>query len=188
MTFTTNTNSLIEAMSGVVFVVCIPTANYEQYLLGNKNSIKYHSDNSCTNNISDEAYRLEVELRDKNDPERIPLTFSQGYTNEGFEPRRCSVQRNIGVGQRDKNANIPLEKVKTRLKLCICKKSNFKYVLKILDELLKKLEIEHVVWCGDKGNNYYEVIFPSPAGNPCENLLHCLTELGIGKKLNSVVR
>lgn len=58
----------------------------------------------------------------------------------------------------------------------------------VLDELLKKLEVEHVVWCGDKIGNYYEVFFPVGAGDPCENLLHCLTEVGIGKKFNSVIR
>lgn len=58
----------------------------------------------------------------------------------------------------------------------------------ILDELLTKLEIEHAVWCADKNGNYYEVIFPVPSGDPCENCIHCLTELGIGIKLNSIVR
>ncbi|XP_008557358.1 uncharacterized protein LOC103578156 isoform X2 [Microplitis demolitor] len=57
----------------------------------------------------------------------------------------------------------------------------------VLDELLKKLKVEHVVWCKDKGNLYYEVIFPVPAGDPCENCLHCLTEMGIGTRMNSIV-
>ncbi|XP_031779917.1 uncharacterized protein LOC107981889 [Nasonia vitripennis] len=34
---------------------------------------------------------------------------------------------------------------------------------------------------------YYEVIFPVPGGDPCENCLHCLTELGIGLRMNSIV-
>lgn len=58
----------------------------------------------------------------------------------------------------------------------------------VLDELLKKLQVEHVVWNKDKANMYYEVIFPVPAGDPCENCLHCLTEMGIGTRMNSVVR
>ncbi|XP_046466532.1 uncharacterized protein [Neodiprion pinetum] len=57
----------------------------------------------------------------------------------------------------------------------------------VLDELLKRLKVEHVVWCKDKGNLYYEVIFPIPSGDPCENCLHSLTELGIGVKMNSIV-
>lgn len=64
----------------------------------------------------------------------------------------------------------------------------FFYFTQILDELLKKLEIEHVIWSGDKNGNYYQVIFPLQSGDPCETTLHCLTELGIGTKLNSTVR
>lgn len=60
--------------------------------------------------------------------------------------------------------------------------------LKILDDLLKKLEVEHVVWYSDKAGNYYQVIFPVASGEPCETMLHCLVELGIGKKFNSSVR
>ncbi|EFN63441.1 Uncharacterized protein MJ1221 [Camponotus floridanus] len=58
---------------------------------------------------------------------------------------------------------------------------------KVLGELLKKLKVEHVVWCKDKEDMYYEVIFPVPAGEPCENCIHCLTEMGIGVKMNSIV-
>ncbi|XP_015587341.1 uncharacterized protein LOC107264023 [Cephus cinctus] len=57
----------------------------------------------------------------------------------------------------------------------------------VLDELLKKLRVEHVVWCKDKEDMYYEVIFPVPAGDTCENCIHCLTEMGIGRKMNSIV-
>jgi hypothetical protein len=61
-------------------------------------------------------------------------------------------------------------------------------ITQILDELLKKLEIEHVVWSHDKLGNYHQVIFPTQSGDPCETAIHCLTELGIGKKLNSSLR
>ena len=59
---------------------------------------------------------------------------------------------------------------------------------KILDDLLRKLEIEHVAWYSDKTGNYFQVIFPTTSGEPCETTLHCLVELGIGKKYNSSVR
>ena len=36
--------------------------------------------------------------------------------------------------------------------------------------------------------NYFQVIFPTTSGEPCETTLHCLVELGIGKKYNSSVR
>uniref|UniRef100_A0A182K0X3 Pre-C2HC domain-containing protein n=1 Tax=Anopheles christyi TaxID=43041 RepID=A0A182K0X3_9DIPT len=58
---------------------------------------------------------------------------------------------------------------------------------KVLDELLKKLEIERVIWHPDKEGQYYQVVFPLAAGDPCETTLHCLTELGIGVKYNSSV-
>ncbi|KAL7031702.1 hypothetical protein ACKWTF_007105 [Chironomus riparius] len=58
---------------------------------------------------------------------------------------------------------------------------------KILDDLLRKLEIEHVAWYSDKTGNYFQVIFPTTSGEPCETTLHCLVELGIGKKYNSSV-
>ena len=59
---------------------------------------------------------------------------------------------------------------------------------KILDDLLRKLEIEHVAWYNDKTGNYFQIIFPTTSGEPCETTLHCLVELGIGKKYNSSVR
>lgn len=90
--------------------------------------------------------------------------------------------------------------------------------LQVLEGLLKKLEIEHVVWCADKNSSYYQVrpgvvaqragggeeslafsltgpscvfpqvFFPVESGDDTENCLHSLTELKIGKKHNSVVR
>uniref|UniRef100_A0A182Q1S9 Uncharacterized protein n=1 Tax=Anopheles farauti TaxID=69004 RepID=A0A182Q1S9_9DIPT len=58
---------------------------------------------------------------------------------------------------------------------------------KVLDELLKKLDVERVIWHPDKEGQYYQVVFPLAAGDPCETTLHCLTELGIGVKYNSSV-
>ncbi|KAE8737215.1 hypothetical protein FOCC_FOCC017320 [Frankliniella occidentalis] len=58
---------------------------------------------------------------------------------------------------------------------------------RVLEGLLKKLEIEHVVWCADKNSLYYQVFFPVPSGDATENCLHSLTELKIGKKHNSAV-
>lgn len=58
----------------------------------------------------------------------------------------------------------------------------------VLEELLTKLDIEHVTWSSDKKGYYYTIIFPLQAGDPCETTLHCLTELGIGRKPGSSVR
>lgn len=58
----------------------------------------------------------------------------------------------------------------------------------ILEELLKKLEIDHVTWSIDKKVHFHQIIFPIQSGDPCETTLHCLTELGIGSKLKSTIR
>lgn len=58
----------------------------------------------------------------------------------------------------------------------------------VLEELLVKLEIEHVTWTTSKKGYFHHVVFPLQSGEPCETTLHCLTELGIGTKLNSSVR
>lgn len=58
----------------------------------------------------------------------------------------------------------------------------------ILQELLLKLRVDHVVWISDKPGNYYEVIFPCQTGDRCETMLHCLTQLGIGVRCRSIVR
>jgi len=33
----------------------------------------------------------------------------------------------------------------------------YHYAFQVLEELLKKLKVEHVVWCKDKEDMYYEV-------------------------------
>ncbi|XP_037885994.1 uncharacterized protein LOC119635306 isoform X2 [Glossina fuscipes] len=57
----------------------------------------------------------------------------------------------------------------------------------VLEELLSKLEIEHVTWTTSKKGYFHHVVFPLQSGDPCETTLHCLTELGIGTKLHSSV-
>ncbi|XP_055382116.1 uncharacterized protein LOC129612499 [Condylostylus longicornis] len=226
-------------MPGVVFLIVVPTANFERQLLygglnkwdtnndtallphpqyqtstishnnqllqpssGNINTI--HDDttghiggpqngsgvvgssaNSGNNlnitlpdNNTNALLRLEVELRDKNAPKnrkgygrggggnKIPITTSN-LTNLSQSPSPykkggAELQQN-----KDINVMVPMEKV--------------------LEELLFKLEIDHVTWSSDKRGYYYHVVFPLPAGEPCETTLHCLTELGIGTKFNSSV-
>lgn len=58
---------------------------------------------------------------------------------------------------------------------------------KILSDLLIKLEVEHVSWTQDKLENYNHIIFPAASGERTETILHCLIELGIGKRYNSSV-
>uniref|UniRef100_A0A336M6G2 CSON010833 protein n=1 Tax=Culicoides sonorensis TaxID=179676 RepID=A0A336M6G2_CULSO len=152
---------------GVVFLICVPTANYERILLNGFHgfpptapSLPMPSNNNLNNNgpgsdTTNTILKLEVELRDKNLP---PAAKRLGQKGQNYSP---NPKRDIVTGL------VPMEKV--------------------LDELLKKLEIEHVIWNGDKNDNFYQVIFPLESGIPCETTLHCLTELGIGVKLSSTV-
>lgn len=82
-------------MSGVVFVVCVPTANYEQALhYGCGASLPRQDSGKFNFNNSPNLYSVEVELRDKR-IDRIPITVqtvqNQGYTNQGFMDQRVSV-------------------------------------------------------------------------------------------------
>lgn len=58
----------------------------------------------------------------------------------------------------------------------------------LLQQLLLKLDIQHVVWTPAKGGLHYHVVFPLQAGDACETTLHCLTELKIGKVRGTSVR
>ncbi|XP_058815997.1 uncharacterized protein LOC131679306 [Topomyia yanbarensis] len=192
-------------MPGVVFLVCVPTANYERVLINglefeNSQSLpppipphhQQQQQNQLGNlniNVPENAVqsseqsetanailRLEVELRDKHalqqnnrrpgkprpspgrgPPPPPPPVISSPFAGHG------------GGGNKRRNDNcfVPMEKV--------------------LDELLKKLEIEHVLWQLDRSGHNFQVLFPLAAGDPCETTLHCLTELGIGLRANSSV-
>lgn len=50
-----------------------------------------------------------------------------------------------------------------------------------MQQLLTKLNIQHVSWTTAKGGTHHHVVFPLQAGDACETTLHCLTELRIGK-------
>uniref|UniRef100_A0A182REY6 DUF389 domain-containing protein n=1 Tax=Anopheles funestus TaxID=62324 RepID=A0A182REY6_ANOFN len=181
-------------MPGVVFLVCVPTANYERTLI---NGINYAPNNEqlppppvpshqptrnlninlpenvphgprgprTNTNPADNAagnavLRLEVELRDKH-------AVQGRRTANKAKPPKPPYGANAIKGPPNVGGSAPLEKV--------------------LDELLKKLDVERVIWHLDKEGQYYQVVFPLAAGDPCETTLHCLTELGIGMKHNSSV-
>ncbi|XP_058058489.1 uncharacterized protein LOC131209435 [Anopheles bellator] len=176
-------------MPGVVFLVCVPTANYESTLI---NGINYGANNeqlpppipphqvpgpqvpnlninlpesvprTGTAPTGDAILRLEVELRDKH---AVHGRRPRGQ-RAGPKPPPYGVA-NVLKGPPNVAGSVPLEKV--------------------LDELLKKLEVERVIWHPDKEGQYYQVVFPLAAGDPCETTLHCLTELGIGVLYNSSV-
>ncbi|XP_043466444.1 uncharacterized protein LOC122501208 [Leptopilina heterotoma] len=162
---------------GVVFLVCIPTLSYEHELVfgfpikKDKKPIKPN--------------KMDLRLKDtKSKTNLIPLGAEDTDDDNGAE----DVDDQIGntlvtfpgrrIPARDRNVSSPRMRPKDPV---------FVSMETVLAELLKKLRVEHVVWCKDRANMYYEVIFPVPAGDPCENCLHCLTEMGIGVKMNSIV-
>ncbi|XP_055857470.1 uncharacterized protein LOC129920237 [Episyrphus balteatus] len=189
--------------SGVVFLIVVPTANFERelvygkqlntnqgviypsptagYGVNNNNNngpmeIRTPSPNADTsgNNLninlpdSNAVLRLEVELRDKNAPRNRRGGRGGGRGGGGVGVGGGGQARGKLHSNDDKDGPmVPMEKV--------------------LEELLTKLEIEHVTWSTGKKGFYYHVVFPLQSGEPCETTLHCLTELGFGTKLNSSV-
>ncbi|KAI5637117.1 hypothetical protein NE865_10167 [Phthorimaea operculella] len=152
LSYTVDQNCIV--LAGVVFVICIPSSNYEHVL-------KFGKPREIIPIEEPSAYRqcrLEVELRNKKS-RSIPVHLTQEYYNEAFNPTLENINED----------------------------DEFITMESILQELLRKLNVEHVVWVGDKTGNYFEVIFPLPTGDPCETMLHCLTKLGIGVRCRSIV-
>uniref|UniRef100_A0A1B0AT89 DUF389 domain-containing protein n=1 Tax=Glossina palpalis gambiensis TaxID=67801 RepID=A0A1B0AT89_9MUSC len=172
-------------MPGVVFLVVVPTANFERELTFGSNhellppagktpstcgTPAARSGNNLNINLPENnkaILRLEVELRDKHAPK---------YRRGGGIGRVGGRGIVGGAGAR----NLPQQ---------ILDKRDFAVVPleKVLEELLSKLEIEHVTWTTSKKGYFHHVVFPLQSGDPCETTLHCLTELGIGTKLHSSV-
>ncbi|XP_033231731.1 uncharacterized protein LOC117182734 [Belonocnema kinseyi] len=159
---------------GVVFLVCIPTLSYEHELVfgipikKNKKQVKPSKVDLRLKNTKSKTHLIplgdensDLDLDDADDEIRNTLVTP---------PERRLHTRGRGFSPTGMRSKDPV----------------FVSMETVLDELLKKLRVEHVVWCKDRTNMYYEVIFPVPAGDPCENCLHCLTEMGIGIKMNSI--
>lgn len=66
--------------SGVIFVIYIPTSNYEHVLKFGKPKELLPIDDSL------DKFRLELELRNKS-TKSIPIHFTQSYYNESFNPK-----------------------------------------------------------------------------------------------------
>ncbi|CAK9802052.1 Uncharacterized protein MJ1221 [Anthophora quadrimaculata] len=157
---------------GVVFLVCIPTFSYEHELIFGEPLKRTKKNEKQEKSLI--GPKVDLRLRETKTRTQLLKLNDEDELNdidieENLTGRRHFHGRGYGVsGQRDRN---PV----------------FVSMETVLEELLKKLKVEHVVWHKDKGDMYYEVIFPVPAGEPCENCLHCLTEMGIGVKMNSIV-
>ncbi|CAK9832455.1 Uncharacterized protein MJ1221 [Anthophora retusa] len=157
---------------GVVFLVCIPTFSYEHELIFGEPLKRTKKNEKQEKSLI--GPKVDLRLRETKTRTQLLKLNDEDELNdidieENLTGRRRLHGRGHGVsGQRDRN---PV----------------FVSMETVLEELLKKLKVEHVVWHKDKEDMYYEVIFPVPAGEPCENCLHCLTEMGIGVKMNSIV-
>ncbi|XP_068618223.1 uncharacterized protein [Battus philenor] len=113
---------------------------------------------SIENPSPNKHYRLQFDLRNKK-CKSIPIHLTQNYYNDGF--------------------NSSLEDIN----------EDYEFITmeSILHELLRKLRVNQVVWTSDKLGNYFQVTFPLATGDSCETMLHCLTQLGIGVRLKSIV-
>ncbi|XP_030243194.1 uncharacterized protein LOC115563806 [Drosophila navojoa] len=199
-------------MPGVVFLIVVPTANFERELIyGTSNNVLTepqsgpaggvtgpgsghgrHPMASGNNNLNinlpennNAILRLEVELRDKNVPKyrRGGGVGGMAGAGRGASPGRggAAAAKRVapggpGGGAASGTPAVPLDRRNLVVPL-----------EKVLEELLVKLEIEHVTWTTSKKGYFHHVVFPLQAGDACETTLHCLTELGIGTKLNSSV-
>ncbi|KOX78076.1 hypothetical protein WN51_05965 [Melipona quadrifasciata] len=157
---------------GVVFLVCIPTFSYEHELIFGvplKRTKKSEKPGKLV-----VGPKVDVRLRQtRSRTQLLRLNDDDNLDDLDIEDDLADRRYPRGRG-RDASGQRDRDPV-------------FVSMETVLEELLRKLKVEHVVWCRDKENMYYEVIFPVPAGEPCENCLHCLTEMGIGVKMNSIV-
>ncbi|XP_012532898.1 uncharacterized protein LOC105834748 [Monomorium pharaonis] len=154
---------------GVVFLVCIPTLSYEHELVFGVPLKRSKRIEKTKNRIT--APKVDLRLKEAKSRAQLLTLDDDGHGDDD------DVGVDVGVESRKRARGYP-----ARSKTAV-----FVSMETVLEELLKKLRVEHVVWCKDKEDMYYEVIFPVPAGDPCENCIHCLTEMGIGVKMNSIV-
>ncbi|KAM8715857.1 hypothetical protein ACLKA7_002837 [Drosophila subpalustris] len=206
-------------MPGVVFLIVVPTANFERELIyGTSNNAISETaathdaaghglktmaavgggNNNLNINLPENnnaILRLEVELRDKN-----VAKYRRGV---GGGPGRGAGQGRGAAAAAAAKRAIPGAGTGLRagagaaagagvgdaapLAVPLDRRNLVVPLEKVLEELLVKLEIEHVTWTTSKKGYFHHVVFPLQAGDACETTLHCLTELGIGTKLNSSV-
>ncbi|XP_070171379.1 uncharacterized protein [Polyergus mexicanus] len=158
---------------GVVFLVCIPTLSYEHELVFGLPLKRSKKIEKSKNKIA-ASPKVDLRLKEVKSMRAQLLSIDDDHVNDEDDDND---DEDVGIGSRKR-----IRGYTARSKTPV-----FVSMETVLEELLKKLKVEHVVWCKDKEDMYYEVIFPVPAGEPCENCIHCLTEMGIGVKMNSIV-
>ncbi|XP_011334664.1 uncharacterized protein LOC105277759 isoform X2 [Ooceraea biroi] len=158
---------------GVVFLVCIPTLSYEHELVFGVPLKRKRVERSKSKITA--SPKVDLRLKEVKTRAQLLSLEDDGRVDDDDEDDDVGID--VGVDSRRRLRGYPARS----------KTPVFVSMETVLEELLKKLKVEHVVWCKDKEDMYYEVIFPVPAGEPCENCIHCLTEMGIGVKMNSIV-
>ncbi|XP_017005679.2 uncharacterized protein [Drosophila takahashii] len=203
-------------MPGVVFLIVVPTANFERELIyGTSNNalvetsaqqghhlvhahghpvVAAAANGGGNNNLNinlpennNAILRLEVELRDKNVPKYRRGVGGGRGGGPGIGGGGGGPKRTAGAGQGAGGAGGAGPADTSTVGAPLDRRNLVVPLEKVLEELLVKLEIEHVTWTTSKKGYFHHVVFPLQAGAACETTLHCLTELGIGTKLNSSV-
>lgn len=174
-------------MPGVLFVVCIPTAAYEKCLMYGTSPVVPPSADMFPSHGLQKGPAGEILIKlDVSDPKEEFARHGLGKLSSLLHSKEHS-----DVEKHQNSATNILQSAQqqgTVIKDALTFSNEIVPMERILEELLKKLKVEHAVWCSDKNGYYYQVFFPVGAGDPCENCLHCLTEMEIGIKYNSVVR
>ncbi|XP_047361287.1 uncharacterized protein LOC124953645 [Vespa velutina] len=168
---------------GVVFLVCIPTLSYEHELVFGIPVKPPKKSEELTPSVA--GPKVDLRLKEVKTKAQL-LTLDNNDDDDDDDDDDLENEVAL-VGDDDTDLDISSRKYSRARAALRSKTPIFVSMETVLTELLKKLKVEHVVWCKDKENMYYEVIFPVPAGDACENCIHCLTEMGIGVKMNSIV-
>lgn len=88
--------------SGVIFIICIPSSNYEHILKFGK-----PKDMITIEDVPYKPCRLEVELRNKKS-KSIPIHLTQEYYNEGFNPTLENIKEDEDYFTMESVSNRPI--------------------------------------------------------------------------------
>lgn len=125
---------------GVVFLVCIPTLSHEHQLIFGEPVKKAKKPVKPS--------KVDLKIKDiKSRHQLLPLGNDEDDDEDDEEilPRAKPRHQLPSPHTLPKNSNI------------------FVSMETVVEELLKKLKVEHVIWCKDKANMYYEVTIENPS-------------------------
>ncbi|PSN29722.1 hypothetical protein C0J52_24856 [Blattella germanica] len=191
-------------MAGLMFVVCVPTSEHERNMIENiqRKSVfsKNASDDSLhkSSNNSDSMTNLKrtslitdnigKEIESKCTPYKSPSLSSIETKSE-----KNDISINMSDSKNGKNGRQEEELSRIIMRKGITDWAKLPHhegdlpMEKMLEKVLKKMQIENAVWCAGESGRYYQVFFSVGSGDHAEEILRHLKEAGIGIKLNSVV-